>query len=188
MDRLAAHFVAMAVLTVALAAIPTAMAQPTSSQSAAAASSAPAQTSISPAAPRASGSAQARGEHNRPEIALPPGCPDAFQVGPAAYARWHGAIAFSVKQFYSPSCHARFGYARAWRRFRDQRVSYDLGIAGFDATHDAIDGARTYVGATGGPDYWSDPVSVPAGTCTEGLAHVFFPDDETDTFTSEFCG
>ena len=203
MDRLAAHIVATAVLTVALAAIPTAMAQPAASSSAAAAPSTtptPTQTSTSPAASSASASAAAsaspklsgsdrmpRAEHRWREIAPPFPCPDAFQVGPIEYARWHGAIAFSVRQFYSPSCHARFGYAHAWLQFRVKRVNYDLGMAEFDVTHDAIDGARTFVGGAGGPDFWSDKVSVPAGTCTEGLVHVFFPDDETDTFTDKFC-
>ena len=67
-------------------------------------------------------------------------------------------------------------------------MTFDLGMADFDLTHDAIDGAQTYVAGAGGPDFWSDPVVVPAGTCTQGLAHIFFPDDETDTFTDEYCG
>jgi hypothetical protein len=200
MDRLAAHIVATAVLTVALAAIPTVMAQPASSSSAA---PAPTQPSTSPSAPSASGpSASASpsaplkppaphwdppAAYRRHEAVPPYHCPDAFQVGPTEYARWHGAIAFSVRQFYSPSCHARFGYAHAWLQFRSMRVNYDVGLADFDVTHDAINGARTFVGGAGGPDFWSDEVAVPAGSCTEGLVHVFFPDDETDTFTDKFC-
>lgn len=209
MDRLAAHIVATAVLTVALAAIPTAMAQPASSSSAAPSSARtpaadPTQTPNSPSAPsisaapagpqelvapdwREHGEHGERGEHRRHEIVLPPNCPDAFQVGPTRFARWHGEVAFSVKQFYSPRCHARFGYAHPWLSFRAEHVSFDLGMADFDITHDAIDGARTFVAGAGGPDFWSDPVMVPAGTCTQGLAHVFFPDDETDTFTDEYC-
>jgi hypothetical protein len=206
MDRFAAHIVATAVLTVALAAIPTAMAQPASSSatsssdtgpSGTAPSSVPTKSPTSPATPSTSASTAPKASerelppltwHKRHEIALPPGCPDAFQVGPTEYARWHGAIAFSVKQFYSPLCRARFGYAHPWFQFRAAKVSFDLGMADFDLTHDTINGARTFVDGDGGPDFWSDPVSVPAGTCTQGLAHVFFPDTETDTFTDKFCG
>ncbi|MGH6656753.1 MAG: hypothetical protein ACRDVE_16300 [Actinocrinis sp.] len=104
-----------------------------------------------------------------------------------SYARWHGVVAFSVKQFYSPSCHQVYGYAYPWLQFRVRNVHYDVGVADYDVTHDAIDGARTFVGGAGGPDFWSSPVAVPAGNCTEGLTHVFFPDDETDTFTTKYC-
>ena len=207
MDRFAAHIVATAALTVALAAIPTVMAQPASSSSTAPSptqtptptptstqsSTAPAtpapSASAPPAAPQKTASPKRRTheEHRRHETVLPPTCPDAFQVGPTQYASWHGAIAFSVKQFYSPRCHARFGYAHPWLSFSAEHVSFDLGMADFDLTHDAIDGAETFVGGAGGSDFWSDPVVVPAGTCTQGLAHVFFPDDETDTFTSTYC-
>ena len=200
MDRLAAHIVATAVLTVALAAIPTAMAQPASSSSSSAAPSStqtpaaiPTQAPTSPAAssqPRKPAAPERRehGEHRWHEFVLPPNCPDAFQVGATKFARWHGEVAFSVKQFYSPRCRARFGYAHPWLGFRAEHVTFDLGMADFDLTHDAIDGAQTYVAGAGGPDFWSDPVVVPAGTCTQGLAHIFFPDDETDTFTDEYCG
>jgi hypothetical protein len=92
-----------------------------------------------------------------------------------------------VKQFYSPSCHALYGYAFPWLQFRLRKAHYDLGMGVFDTTHDAIDGARTFVGGAGGPDFWSSPVQVPKGTCTQGLAHVFFPDTETDTFTNKVC-
>ena len=202
MDRFAAHIVATAVLTIALAAIPTAMAQPAPSSSSSAAPSsprapkpaptatqAPAQTLASPSAPSKADAPEWRrhGEHRRHMIALPANCPDVFQVGPTRYARWHGEVAFSVKQFYSPRCRARFGYAHPWLGFRAAQVHFDLGMAEFDLTHDTIDGARTFIAGAGGPDFWSNPVVVPAGTCTEGLVHVFFPDDETDTFTDTYC-
>jgi hypothetical protein len=186
MDRLAAHVVATAVLTAALATIPTAMAQP-----AAKSSSSPATSTSASATPSAPSSPKTQAPESRREprefdgIPLP--CSDAYQVGPTAYARWHGAIAFSVKQFYSPRCHASYGYAYPWLQFREKRVDFDLGISEFDVTHDAIDGARTFVDGAGGPYFWSDAVSSSAGTCTEGLAHVFFPDDETDTYTEKFC-
>lgn len=109
------------------------------------------------------------------------------QVGDTTYARWHGVVAFSVKLYYSPKCHELYGYAYPWIQFRLLKVHYDLGMGVFDVTHDAIDGARTFVGGAGGPDFWSSPVALPTGTCTEALAHVFFPDTETDTFTAKVC-
>lgn len=196
MDRLAAHIVATAVLTAALATIPTAMAQTnaaTSTSPAASASSA-SKPSSSPS-PSASTSPSAQSKQDAPPQqthrehraldVLP--CADAYQVGATAYARWHGAIAFSVRQYYSPKCHARFGFAYPWHQFRVMRVDYDLGVGEFDVTHDAIDGGKTFVGGAGGPYFWSSAVSVPTGTCTEGVAHFFFPDDELDTFTAKFC-
>jgi hypothetical protein len=197
MDRLAAHIVATAVLTAVLATIPTVVAHPAATAStspAASASAAPKPSSSPSPSPSASASPsappnndaqppQTQGEHR----GLDAPCPDAYQVGATAYARWHGAIAFSVRQFYSPKCHARFGFAYPWRQFRIKRVSFDVGVGEFDVTHDAIDGAKTFSGGAGGPYFWSSAVSVPAGTCTEGLAHIFFPADETDTFTGKFC-
>lgn len=124
----------------------------------------------------------------KPKPALVPiPCPDAYQVGTTAYARWHGMIAFSVKQFYSPSCHAVYGYTYPWLQFRALKQDYDLGLGVFDLTHDAIVGARTFIGGTGGPDFWSAPFVPAADTCTQGLAHAFFPDTETDTFTIKYC-
>ena len=114
-------------------------------------------------------------------------CADAVQVGPTVYARWHGEIAFSVKQFYSPSCHARYSYAFPWLQFRDLGVSYDIGLSVFDTTHDQLDGAVTYFDGVGSPNYWSAPVAVPRGTCTEATVHLFLPDDETDTYTQKYC-
>jgi hypothetical protein len=197
MDRFAAHLVATTVLTAALAAVPTAMAGSTPSQPPAAAAGAAAPDPGGPMleAPGAAGSAKPA-----PVLAAPPStprasspaaqpvpCTDSYQVGKTVYAYWHGIIAFSVKQFYSPSCHARYGYAFPWLQFRDQHVSYDLGMAVFDVTHDAIDGPRTFIKGAGGPDFWSEPVAVGSISCTEGLAHVFYSNDETDTYTGELC-
>ena len=203
MDRLAAHIVATALLTAALAAVPLALAKPTSeastfkaalpaaatvspsaSAAASAVSTAPAPSAPTPTAPAPS--ATPKTSATKPAL-VPIPCPDAYQVGTTAYARWHGMVAFSVKQFYSPNCHTVYGYAYPWLQFREQKQHYDLGMAVFDLTHDAIVGARTFVNGAGGPDFWSAPFVPTAGTCTQGLAHVFFPDDETDTFTDKFC-
>lgn len=210
MDRLAAHVVATALLTAALAAVPLALDKPTSEASTiktalptatlspALAPAASAKVSGAPATPartvQASTAASAAASSATPSatptpkpVLVPIPCPDAYQVGTTAYARWHGMIAFSVKQFYSPKCHTVYGYAYPWLQFRVQKQPYDLGMAVFDLTHDAIVGARTFVNGTGGPDFWSAPFIPTAGTCTQGLAHVFFPDTESDTFTDKFC-
>lgn len=114
-------------------------------------------------------------------------CPDVRQVGDTTYAHWHGVVAFSVKLYDSPKCHELYGYAYPWLQFRLLKVHYDVGMGVFDVTHYAIYGARTFLGGTGGPDFWSSPVALPTGTCTQALAHVFYPDTETDTFTGKVC-
>ena len=194
MDRLAAHVIATAVLTAALAAVPTAMANPTSPErspkpTASASpvpSSSPSQSqSQLPSAPTASRPVpQPPSTRNYVE---PFPCPDVRQIGGTTYAHWHSVVAFSVKLFYSSKCHELYGYAYPWLQFRLLKVHYDLGMGVFDVTHDAIDGARTFLGGDGGPDFWSSPVALPTGTCTQALAHVFYPDTETDTFTAKVC-
>lgn len=190
MDRLAAHVVATALLTAALAAVPVAIAKPISHASTFTAALPAATGSPSPAAapatPKATVTPTPKPTSTKPAL-VPIPCPDAYQVGATAYARWHGMIAFSVKQFYSPTCHTAYGYAYPWLQFRELKQQYDLGMADFDLTHDAIMGARTFVNGVNGPDFWSAPFMATAGTCTQGLAHVFFPDTETDTFTAKFC-
>lgn len=186
MDRLAAHIIATAVFTAALAAVPAVLSAPAAHSSETAThSSKTATPSKASASSSASSSSTAAATTLASAQSVP--CSDAYQVGTTAYARWHGMIAFSVKQFYSPKCHRVYGYAYPWLQFRVRKVHYDVGVADFDVTHDAIDGARTFLGGAGGPDFWSSPVSVPAGTCSEGLTHVFFPDNETDTFTTAWC-
>ena len=206
MDRLAAHIVATALLTAALAAVPLALDKPTSEASTikaalpaatlspAFAPAASAKLSGATAAPTRTAQSSAAASTATPTatptpkpVLVPIPCPDAYQVGTTAYAHWHGMIAFSVKQFYSPKCHTVYGYAYPWLQFRVQKQPYDLGMAVFDLTHDAIVGARTFVNGTGGPDFWSAPFVPTAGSCTQGLAHVFFSDTESDTFTDKFC-
>lgn len=181
MDRLAAHVIATAVFTAALAAVPAVLSAPAAHSSETATHSPEPATHSRTSMPSSTSSPTALAS------AEPVPCSDAYQVGTTAYARWHGIIAFSVKQFYSPKCHRVYGYAYPWLQFRVRKVHYDVGVAAFDVTHDAIDGARTFLGGAGGPDFWSSPVPVPAGTCSEGLTHVFFADNETDTFTTAWC-
>lgn len=114
-------------------------------------------------------------------------CADAYQVGPTTYAYWHGEIIFSVKQFYSPSCHARYSYGYAWLQFRDQHVPYEIGLAVYDAKLDELDGGAQFEDGIGSPNYWSAPVTVSPGSCTEANVHLFLPDDETDTYSQKVC-
>ncbi|MBS2961955.1 hypothetical protein KGA66_02765 [Actinocrinis puniceicyclus] len=166
MNRFAAHVVVTAALILTLAAAPAAMAGPTAA--------APGSRSASTAAPEAA-------------ALVPIPCPDARQVGATSYARRHGLIAFSVKQFYSPTCHSVYAYAYPWLQFRELKQRYGVGLAVFDAAHDAINGARSFVAAAGDRGFWSAPYVPPAGACTQGLVHIFFTDTETDTLTREHC-
>jgi hypothetical protein len=121
-------------------------------------------------------------------------CGDVRQIGATTYAHYRGIIAFSVRQYYSPTCHAYLGYSYAWYRFRRLHVPYDVGMAVYDTGSDAIEGAKTYVGGADGPGYWSTPVRTRAGVCTKGEGHFFYyPSDtpggfiEGDTMTAQTC-
>ena len=169
MDRLAAHVIATAALTVTLATVPVLFAD----------ASHAATTPVS-AAPRAQTSATQAGPTPltvpaRPRLLFEGGpCADVRQVGQTVHELYHGIVAFSVKEFYSPACHDFYGYSFAWLQFRDLHVRYDVGMAVYDVTHDAIDAARTYIDGAGGPDYWSAPVPAVHGTCYQGEGHYFY--------------
>ena len=176
MDRLAAHVIATAALTVTLATVPVLFADashaatlPVTAPKTATVKTVHAQTAVTP-------------------------CADRYQVGRTEHEFFHGMTAFSVKEFYSPSCHSYYGYSFAWLQFRRLHVRYDVGMAVFDVTHQAIDGARTFIDGAGGPDYWSTPVTVAHGTCVQGEGHYFyFPPNapggfvEGDTQSTEVC-
>ncbi|HET9171217.1 MAG TPA: hypothetical protein VFN97_17390 [Actinospica sp.] len=164
MDRLAAHVIATAALTVTLATVPVLFAD----ASHAATVPAPART----AAP----------------------CADRYQVGATVHEIYHGMTAFSVREYYSPSCHALYGYSYAWLQFRNLHVHYDVGMAVYDQTHGAIDGAVTFIGGQDGPSYWSAPVHAGHDTCYQGEGHYFYypPNapggfEESDTHSSPVC-
>jgi hypothetical protein len=171
MDRLAAHVIATAALTVTLATVPVLFAD---------ASHAATVPVSQPAAAL-------------PEAAAQP-CADRYQVGETRHEYYHGMTAFSVKEFYSPSCHNLYGYSYAWLQFRDLHVRYDVGMAVYDLTHGAIDGAETYLGGIGGPAYWSAPVHLTGKTCFQGEGHYFYypPNapggfEESDTRSTPVC-
>lgn len=182
MDRLAAHVIATAALTVTLATVPVLCAD---------VSHAAAVTPIASPAAAATATATAT-----PSTAIAPvqPCSDRFQVGQTRHEVYQGIVAFSVEEFYSPSCHAMYGYSYASPQFRALHVRYDVGMAVYDETHGAIDGAATAIGGIGGPAYWSAAVHVVPGTCYEGEGHYFYyPPNapggfiEGDTRTDEVC-
>jgi hypothetical protein len=202
MDRLAAHVIATAALTVTLATVPVLFADAshaatrTASVPAAAADPSPspagdtlpgtvvrppqppraagAQTAPSPAAGARSPRSAPRTAWTRPPRPAGRPCADVRQVGGTAHALYHGMIAFSVRQYYSSSCDSYYGYSFVWSRFRKLHVRYDVGMAVDDTTRDAIDGARTYIGGAGGPAYWSVAVPAAKGECTQGDGHYFY--------------
>jgi hypothetical protein len=161
MDRLAAHVIATAALTVTLATVPVLFAD--ASHAATVPVSATAAASPTPTTP------------THPRLLFSGGpCADVHQVGQTVHELYNGMVAFSVKEFYSPACHDYYGYSFAWLQFRRLHVSFDVGMAVYDVTHDSIDGARTYVGGTGGPNYWSAPVPAGHSTCYQGEGHYFY--------------
>ena len=217
MDRLAAHVIATAALTVTLATVPVLFADAShaaSTSAPAVAAATPSQTSdadpdgslpalppLDPApqtpAPLSAPAGPALDDHSpyaRLRTAGGRPCPDVRQVGHTTHALYRGMIAFSVREYYSPSCHSYYGYSFAWHRFRRLHVRFDVGMAVFDDKRDAIDGARTYVGGEGGPGYWSAAVPADGDGCTQGEGHYFYyPADapggfeEGDTFSTRVC-
>jgi len=121
-------------------------------------------------------------------------CADVRQVGATGHALYHGMIAFSVKEYYSPACRSYYGYTFAWLQFRRLHVRYDVGVAVYDFTRDSIVGARTFLGGAGGPSFWSAAIPAAKGTCTQGEGHYFYYPagapggfEEGDTFTTRTC-
>jgi hypothetical protein len=165
MDRLAAHVIATAALTVTLATVPVLFAD--------ASHAATVPVSATAAAPNTTATYPATPTHPRLLFSGGP-CADVRQVGQTVHELYNGMVAFSVKEFYSPSCHDYYGYSFAWLQFRRLHVSFDVGMAVYDVTHDSIDGARTYAGGTGGPNYWSAPVPAGHSTCYQGEGHYFY--------------
>jgi hypothetical protein len=184
MDRLAAHVIATAALTVTLATVPALFADASHAATLPTAALKPAPSTAGPAAIAP----------HLPPLPAPTPCSDRYQVGSTAHEAFHGITAFSVKEFYSPSCHTLYGYSYAWLQFRELHVHYDVGMAVYDATRGAIDGAATFVAGAGGPDFWSAPVHVAPHTCYQGEGHYFYypPNapggfEEGDTRSTTVC-
>lgn len=181
MDRLAAHVIATAALTVTLATVPVLFADASHAATTSASSAAQTPETATPLHPRLLFSGGP--------------CADVHQVGQTVHEDYRGMVAFSVKEFYSPSCHDYYGYSFAWLQFRRLHVRFDVGMAVYDATRDSIDGARTYLGGAGGPDYWSAPVPAAKSTCYQGEGHYFYYPPNTsagfvegDTLSTKVCG
>jgi hypothetical protein len=95
---------------------------------------------------------------------------DAYQVGHSAYGFVGGLKAISVKQYWSPSCHAAMAYIWIWKQYRDKAAagggtwSVDL------AAHGDQPSARERQKAMGQPvELWTEPVRVTGG-CTVATA------------------
>jgi hypothetical protein len=177
MDRLAAHVIATAALTVTLATVPVLFADASHAATtpAANAKSTQVQTSTVPNAQNGPTWQTPVTVPEHPRLLFSGGpCADVRQVGQTAHEVFDGKVAFSVKEYYSPACHDYYGYSFAWLQFRDLHIRYDVGMAVYDVTHDSIDGARTYVGGVGGPNYWSAPVPATKNTCFQGEGHYFY--------------
>ena len=177
MDRLAAHVIATAALTVTLATVPVLFAD------ASHAATVPATAATTQPAP------------THPRLLFNGGpCADAYQVGQTVHELYNGMVAFSVKEYYSPACHDYYGYSFAWLQFRKLHVPFDVGMAVYDTTHDSIDGARTYAGGIGGPNYWSAPVPAERNACYQAEGHYFYypPNSrygfvEGDSLSTKIC-
>jgi len=179
MDRLAAHVIATAALTVTLATVPVLFADASHAATTSATAAPQVQTAAAPPGPDAQAGQTpvtvTLTLPERPRLLFSGGpCADVRQVGPTAHEIYDGMVSFSVKEYYSPACHDFYGYSFAWLQFRRLHVRYDVGMAVYDTTHDSIDGARTYVGGAGGPDYWSAPVPAAKGTCYQAEGHYFY--------------
>jgi hypothetical protein len=189
MDRLAAHVIATAALTVTLATVPVLFADASHAATTPVSAAAQVQTSTTQSGPTPVTVPE------RPRLLFSGGpCADVHQVGQTVHQIYHGMIAFSVKEFYSPDCHDYYGYSFSWLQFRNLHVRFDVGMAVYDTTHDGIDGARTYIGGAGGPDYWSAPVPAAHGTCYQAEGHYFYYPpkapygfEEGDTLSTKIC-
>ncbi|WP_255952999.1 hypothetical protein [Streptomyces odontomachi] len=94
-------------------------------------------------------------------------CGDATQVGSTAYIDKNGAHIASVKQFYSPSCQATFGYLWIWQSHRDAVPSDDLSVGVYDSTTQEIVGQHDWID-TKEQEFWS--FGEQTGTdCTAGI-------------------
>jgi tRNA A-37 threonylcarbamoyl transferase component Bud32 len=115
---------------------------------------------------------------------------DAYQVGRSAYGFVGGLKAISVKQYWSPSCHAAMAYVWIWKQYRDKAAvgggtwSVDL------AAHGDQPSARKQEKALGQPlQLWTEPVRVTGG-CTVATATLTSSGSarQTTASTDRRCG
>jgi hypothetical protein len=94
---------------------------------------------------------------------------DAYQVGASAYGYAGGLRAISVKQYWSPSCHAAMAYVWVWKQYRDNVAAGDTWTVDLAVRSD---GSGTRQRATGQPyELWTEPYRS-AGQCTTASATV----------------
>jgi hypothetical protein len=95
-------------------------------------------------------------------------CADAYQIGSTAYIDKNGAHIASVKQFYSPSCKANYGYLWIWQSYRATVPSDDLSVGVYDADTQSIVGQHDWID-TKEQEFWSFPAQT-VQDCTAGIA------------------
>ncbi|MFD9907725.1 hypothetical protein [Streptomyces sp. NPDC059063] len=102
-------------------------------------------------------------------------CADAYQIGTTAYIDRNGAHAASVKQFYSPSCKANYGYVWVWKSFRDRVSDYDVSAGVYSYARDEIVG-QDWWNRTNSAEFWSYPADT-ADECTSAIGMLRAPGD-----------
>ncbi|NES15757.1 MULTISPECIES: protein kinase [Micromonospora] len=96
---------------------------------------------------------------------------DAYQVGASAYGYAGGLRAISVKQYWSPSCHAAMAYVWVWKQYRDN-VGTAGGTWAVDVAVRSAGGPGTRQRAAGQAyELWTEPYRS-AGRCVTASATV----------------
>ncbi|MFF1794095.1 hypothetical protein ACIF6L_31705 [Kitasatospora sp. NPDC086009] len=112
-------------------------------------------------------------------------CPDAHQIGSTAYIKFGSETAASVKQYYSPSCKANFGYTYEWTAFRNAHPGLWIG-AGVAVRIPGTQGwdlrGHEYTTAQ---EVWSDG-TLTAAACTAGWGNINY-NSGMAALTSERC-
>lgn len=110
-----------------------------------------------------------------PRLAKADGAPesgcylDAYQVGRSAYGYDGGLKAISVKQYWSPSCHASIGYIWIWKQYRD-KIGPGTWTVELSARGDKPPLSTREATSPGQPlELWTPPLRV-SGGCTVASA------------------
>ncbi|MEU5943444.1 serine/threonine-protein kinase [Micromonospora sp. NPDC047548] len=114
---------------------------------------------------------------------------DAYQVGASAYGHAGGLRAISVKQYWSPSCHATMAYVWVWKQYRDNEATSG-GTWTVDLAVRADRPTKARQRAVGQPyELWTEPYPS-AGWCTAATATVTADRSKaaTTATTETWCG
>lgn len=113
-------------------------------------------------------------------------CSDAYQIGSTGYIYYRGAVAASVKQFYSPACVKNYGYVWVWESFRALGIPYDVGVAVYSYTNGQQYG-NVYTTATRKAAFWSAPANT-VQHCTAGFGTMLINNTTpADGYSSKRC-